>query len=138
MDYTVIIDNLPLYLSGLWVTIQLVVLALVTGFGLAVPLALLAVSKNSLLRYPAKAYIYFFRGTPLLVQMFMIYHGMAQFEAVRESVLWIVFKEAYWCAITAFALNTAAYTAEILRGAIEQTPFGEIEEIGRASCRERV
>jgi len=60
MDYTVIIDNLPLYLSGLWVTIQLVVLALVTGFGLAVPLALLAVSKNSLLRYPAKAYIYFF------------------------------------------------------------------------------
>ncbi len=127
MDHAVIIDNLPLYLSGLWVTIQLVVLALVTGFGLAVPLALLAVSKNSLLRYPAKAYIYFFRGTPLLVQMFMLYHGMAQFEAVRESVLWIVFKEAYWCAITAFALNTGAYTAEILRGAIEQTPFGEIE-----------
>ena len=127
MDYNVIIENLPLYLSGLWVTIQLVVIALVAGFGLAVPLALMAVSKNTLLRYPAKAYIYFFRGTPLLVQMFMLYHGMGQFEAVRESVLWIVFKEAYWCAITAFALNTGAYTAEILRGAIEQTPFGEIE-----------
>ena len=127
MDYTVIIDNLPLYLNGLWVTIQLVLIALVTGFGIALPLALMAVSKKLSLRYPAKAYIYFFRGTPLLVQMFMIYHGMGQFEAVRESVLWIVFKEAYWCAITAFALNTAAYTAEILRGAIEQTPFGEIE-----------
>jgi arginine/ornithine transport system permease protein len=87
----------------------------------------MAVSKNSLLRFPAKTYIYFFRGTPLLVQMFLLYYGMGQFEAVRESVLWILFKEAYWCAITAFALNTAGYTAEILRGAIEQTPFGETE-----------
>jgi len=127
MDYNVIIDNLPLYLNGLWVTIQLVVIALVSGFGLAVPLALMAVSKTSLLRFPAKTYIYFFRGTPLLVQMFLLYYGMGQFEAVRESVLWILFKEAYWCAITAFALNTAGYTAEILRGAIEQTPFGETE-----------
>ena len=127
MDYNVIIDNLPLYLNGLWVTIQLVVIALVSGFGLAVPLALMAVSKTSLLRFPAKTYIYFFRGTPLLVQIFLLYYGMGQFEAIRESVLWIIFKEAYWCAITAFALNTAGYTAEILRGAIEQTPFGETE-----------
>ena len=127
MDYNVIIDNLPLYLNGLWVTIQLVVIALVSGFGLAVPLALMAVSKTSFLRYPAKAFIYFFRGTPLLVQMFLLYYGMGQFEAIRESVLWMLFREAYWCAIIAFALNTAGYTAEILRGAIEQTPFGETE-----------
>ena len=127
MDYNVIINNLPLYLNGLLVTIQLVLIALVSGFGLAVPLALMAVSKNSFLRYPAKSYIYFFRGTPLLVQMFLLYYGMGQFEEIRESVLWILFKEAYWCAIIAFALNTAGYTAEILRGAIEQTPFGEIE-----------
>ncbi len=127
MDYNVIINNLPLYLNGLLVTIQLVLIALVSGFGLAVPLALMAVSKNSFLRYPAKSYIYFFRGTPLLVQMFLLYYGMGQFEAIRESVLWILFKEAYWSAIIAFALNTAGYTAEILRGAIEQTPFGEIE-----------
>jgi arginine/ornithine transport system permease protein len=127
MDYNVIINNLPLYLNGLLVTIQLVVIALVSGFGLAVPLALMAVSKISILRYSAKAYIYFFRGTPLLVQMFLLYYGMGQFEAIRESVFWILFKEAYWSAIIAFALNTAGYTAEILRGAIEQTPFGEIE-----------
>ena len=127
MDYNVILNNLPLYLNGLLVTIQLVLIALVSGFGLAVPLALMAVSKNSYLRYPAKSYIYFFRGTPLLVQMFLLYYGMGQFEAIRESVLWILFKEAYWSAIIAFALNTAGYTAEILRGAIEQTPFGEIE-----------
>ncbi len=127
MDYNVILNNLPLYLNGLLVTIQLVLIALVSGFGLAVPLALMAVSKISILRYSAKAYIYFFRGTPLLVQMFLLYYGMGQFEAIRESVFWMLFREAYWCAIIAFALNTAGYTAEILRGAIEQTPFGEIE-----------
>ncbi len=127
MDYNVIINNLPLYLNGLLVTIQLVLIALISGFGLAVPLALMAVSKISFFKYPAKTYIYFFRGTPLLVQMFLLYYGMGQFEEIRESVLWILFKEAYWCAIIAFALNTAGYTAEILRGAIEQTPFGEIE-----------
>ncbi|MDP6332825.1 MAG: ABC transporter permease [SAR324 cluster bacterium] len=127
MDYNVIINNLPLYLNGLLVTIQLVMIALISGFGLAVPLSLMAVSKISFFKYPAKTYIYFFRGTPLLVQMFLLYYGMGQFEEIRESVLWILFKEAYWCAIIAFALNTAGYTAEILRGAIEQTPFGEIE-----------
>ncbi|MEC8981834.1 MAG: ABC transporter permease [SAR324 cluster bacterium] len=127
MDYNVIINNLPLYLNGLLVTIQLVMIALISGFGLAVPLALMAVSKVSFFKYPAKTYIYFFRGTPLLVQMFLLYYGMGQFEEIRESVLWILFKEAYWCAIIAFSLNTAGYTAEILRGAIEQTPFGEIE-----------
>ena len=127
MDYEVIFSNISLYIEGLWVTIQLVLLALVFGFFLALPIALLATSSSPWIRLFPKAYIYFFRGTPLLVQMFMIYHGMGQFELVRESVIWIVFKEAYWCALIAFALNTAGYTAEILRGTIEQTPYGEIE-----------
>jgi len=127
MDYEVIFINIPLYLEGLLVTIQLVSLSLVLGFVLAMPLALLACSRSYWIRILPKAYIYFFRGTPLLVQMFMIYHGMGQFELIRESVIWILFKEAYWCALIAFALNTAAYTAEILRGTIEQTPYGEIE-----------
>ena len=127
MDYEVIFSNMPLYIEGLWVTIQLVFLALVLGFLFSLPIALLATSKNPLIRLLPKSYIYFFRGTPLLVQMFMIYHGMGQFELVRESVIWIVFKEAYWCALIAFALNTAGYTAEIMRGTIEQTPHGEIE-----------
>ena len=127
MDYEVISSNIPLYFEGLWVTIQLVFLALVLGFLFALPLGLLATSRHPWIRLLPKSYIYFFRGTPLLVQMFMIYHGMGQFELVRESVIWIVFKEAYWCALIAFALNTAGYTAEILRGTIEQTPYGEIE-----------
>ncbi|MDX1512430.1 MAG: ABC transporter permease [Gammaproteobacteria bacterium] len=127
MDFQVIIDNLPLYISGLWVTLQLVAMSLVLGLLLSVPLALAARSSNILISFPPKAYIYFFRGTPLLVQMYIIYYGMAQFEAVRESFIWVVFQEAYWCALIAFSLNTAAYTAEILRGAMEQTPFGEVE-----------
>ncbi len=127
MDFQVIIDNLPLYFRGLRTTILLVSSSLILGLCLALPLALLATSKNRWVSIVPKGYIYFFRGTPLLVQMFMIYHGMGQFEAVRESFLWVIFKEAYACALLAFALNTAGYTAEILRGTIEQTNFGEIE-----------
>jgi len=127
MDLQAIADNLPLYFSGLWVTIELLVLSLLGGMILALPIALVATARSRLVAFPARAYIYFFRGTPLLVQMFLIYHGLAQFEVVRESVAWVVLKEAYWCALIAFAMNTAAYTAEFLRGAIVQTPFGEIE-----------
>ncbi len=127
MDVQVIIDNLPLYFKGLQTTIVLVVASLILGLVLAIPIALLAASKRKWVAALPKAYIYFFRGTPLLVQMFMIYHGMGQFEAVRESFLWVIFQHAWACALVAFALNTAGYTGEILRGTIEQTPYGEIE-----------
>ncbi len=127
MDFQVIIENLPLYFQGLWTTILLVVSSLILGLCLAIPIALLATSKNKWISLGPKAYIYFFRGTPLIVQMFIIYHGMGQFEFVRESFLWFILKEAYACALIAFAFNTAGYTAEILRGTIEQTAFGEIE-----------
>ena len=127
MDFQIIIDNLPLYLQGLKTTFVLVIASLVLGLVLAIPIALLAASKRKWVAALPKAYIYFFRGTPLLVQMFMIYHGMGQFEAVRESFLWVIFQQAWACALVAFALNTAGYTGEILRGTIEQTPYGEIE-----------
>lgn len=127
MDFQVIIDNLPLYLQGLRTTIVLVFASLAFGLVLAIPIALLASSKSKWISALPKAYIYFFRGTPLLVQMFMIYHGMGQFEAVRESFLWVIFQQAWACALVAFALNTAGYTGEILRGTIEQTPYGEVE-----------
>ena len=127
MDFQTVINNLPLYFQGLWVTILLVISSLALGLCLALPIALLATSKNRWVRMFPQAYIYFFRGTPLLVQMFMIYHGMGQFEAVRESFLWVIFQQAWACALVAFALNTAGYTGEILRGTIEQTPYGEIE-----------
>jgi len=127
MDVEVIAGNLPLYLEGLWTTVQLVALSLACGLALAVPVALLGASRRWYLELPAKAYIYVFRGTPLLIQMYIIYYGLAQFEAVRESLLWPVLREAYWCALLSFALNTAGYTGEILRGAIANTPHGELE-----------
>lgn len=127
MDTEAIVSNLPLYLEGLWVTVQLVVMALAAGLVLSIPIAIAAASRNPLVAALPKIYIYFFRGTPLLVQMFIIYYGFAQFQAVQESFLWPVLKEAYWCALIAFTLNTAGYTSEMLRGAIRQTAFGEIE-----------
>lgn len=127
MDFSIIFDNLPLLFKGLGLTLQLLVISLIIGFILAIPLAILAASKNAWFRTPVKIFIYIFRGTPLLIQIFIIYYGLAQFEWLRESPLWTVFKEAYWCSIIAFSLNTAAYTAEIFRGAILQTPKGELE-----------
>ena len=127
MDIEVIVKNLPLYFEGLWTTVQLVTLSLACGLALAVPIALLAAARRWFFQVPAKAYIYVFRGTPLLIQIYIIYYGLAQFEIVRESLFWAILREAYWCALVSFALNTAGYTGEILRGAIANTPHGEIE-----------
>lgn len=128
IDLSVITQNIGLYFQGLWMTVQLVALSLAIGMCIAIPTALLRVSKNPLIWGLPWAYIYFFRGTPLLVQLFMIYHGSGQFRDALEALgLWWIFREGFWCALIAFTLNTGAYTAEILRGAIEQTPFGEIE-----------
>ncbi len=127
IDFATIWKYLPRLLDGAATTIELVVLALLVGAALAIPVALMRLSKHTALKWPAYGYIFFFRGTPLLVQIFLIYYGFSQFEAVRESFLWPVLREAYWCAIIAFGLNTGAYTAEILRGAIQAVPKGQIE-----------
>lgn len=127
MNVDVILANLPKLLQGAVLTLELVALSLVVGGLLALPLALMRVSERWWLRWPAYAYVFVFRGTPLLVQIFLVYYGLGQFEAVRASVLWPILREPYWCAIIAFALNTGAYTAEILRGAIQAVPVGEVE-----------
>jgi arginine/ornithine transport system permease protein len=128
MDFAAIASNLPLYLEGLVMTIQLVVISLACGMVLAIPIALAASSRNPLIAALPKAYIYFFRGTPLLVQLFMIYHGSGQFKSTFEALgIWWFFESAYLCCLLAFSLNTAGYTGEIIRGAIEQTAFGEVE-----------
>jgi len=127
MDFSIITENIGFYFEGLLVTIELVGLALFFGLLIAVPMALMHVSKNPLIWGPVWLFVYIFRGTPLLVQMYIIYYGFGQFEAVQQSFLWPVLKEAYVCALIAFTLNTAAYTTEILRGAILATAFGEVE-----------
>ncbi|GAK87884.1 histidine ABC transporter, permease protein HisM [Vibrio ponticus] len=123
MDFSLIIESFPVYLEGLWTTFWLVGLALVLGLMVAIPLAIARNSRNYLLMAPSWAYIYFFRGTPLLVQLYLIYYGMDQFFPVKDT-LW---ENAWFCALVAFVLNTSAYTAEIIRGAINGLPKGEVE-----------
>ena len=127
LDFDVIWASLPLFFSGLKVTLQLLLIALGVGLLLAVPLALMRVSKNPLINFPAWLYTYVIRGTPMLVQLFLIYYGLGQFEAVRESWAWSWLSQASFCAWLAFAINTSAYTAEILAGSLKATPGGEIE-----------
>jgi arginine/ornithine transport system permease protein len=127
MDLAIIVDNIGIYLDGLQVTLALVALSLALGLLIAVPLAIMRLSPNPLIQAPIRTYVYFFRGTPLLVQMFILYYGFGQFAALKASLLWPLFKEAHFCALLAFTLNTGAYTTEIIRGAIAATPAGEIE-----------
>lgn len=127
MDLSIILDNSGVYLEGLKNTLVLVSISLVIGLLLAVPMGILRVHGNRYVQLPIRAFVYFFRGTPLLVQMFLIYYGFGQFQWMQNSFLWVFFKEAYFCALFAFTLNTAAYTTEILRGAIKATAHGEIE-----------
>jgi len=127
IDFATIWKYLPKIVDGAFTTLELMALSLLIGAIIALPVALMRLSNNKLIRWPAYGYIFFFRGTPLLVQIFLVYYGLSQFEAVRESFLWPVLREAYWCAIIAFSLNTGAYTAEILRGAISAVPKGQVE-----------
>ncbi|EKO3858086.1 ABC transporter permease [Vibrio harveyi] len=123
MDFSLIIESFPVYLDGLWTTVWLVALALVIGLAVSIPLAIARNSANYALSLPSWAFIYFFRGTPLLVQLYLIYYGMDQFFPVKDT-LW---ENAWFCALVAFVLNTSAYTAEIIRGAINGLPKGEVE-----------
>lgn len=128
----IVVESLPQLCQGAWITIQLTALSVLIGFCLAVPAALMRVSKNKWLNIPAQAFILYFRGTPLLVQIFLIYYGSGQFRDLLSNFgLWQLFREAYFCSVLTLTLNTAAYTAEILRGAIQSVAWGEIEA-GRA------
>ena len=127
MNFELMIETFPKLLSGLNLTIQLVAISLFLGFCLAIGLALLRLSNNTFLSFFAKTYVFYFRGTPLLVQIFLIYYGIAQFEIIRETFVWSFFKEAYWCGILALTLNTCAYSSEIIRGGIQSVAFGQIE-----------
>jgi len=128
MNYEVIIDNLPRFVAGLGLTIEITVISVAIGFCLALPLALLRLSRHAALWMPVYGYIFYFRGTPLLVQLFLIYYGSGQFRPQLEAIgLWHFFREPYFCAVLTLTLNTAAYSAEIMRGAIQAVSHGEIE-----------
>ncbi|AMY67286.1 ABC transporter permease [Frigidibacter mobilis] len=117
-------------LTGLPLTLNLTVLSLLGGGMLALVLNLIRASRLG--NAVASTYVFVFRGTPLLIQIFMIYYGLASFGFVRGSVLWPFLREPYWCGLLALALNDAAYTSEILRGGLRAVPQGAVEA-GRVS-----
>jgi len=127
MDLTLMMTSLPKLLSATVVTLKLLSLSLFFGLIIGLLFAILRLNKNPVINKFAYGYSYIFRGTPLLVQIFIIYFGLGQIEYFRSTFLWVVFKEPYWCAIIAFALNTGAYTSEILRSAFETIKPGIIE-----------
>ncbi|MCW8975406.1 MAG: ABC transporter permease [Sedimenticola sp.] len=128
MEFSVVWDNLPKLLQGAQLTLEITLLSLMIGLVIAVPVALMRRSKNPLLWMPAYGYILYFRGTPLLIQLFLIYYGSGQFRPELSDLgLWGLFREAYFCGVLALTLNTGAYTAEIFRGAIQAVPAGDVE-----------
>ena len=127
MNWEVIIKWLPRLAQGATLTLELVAISVIAGLILAIPLGIARASRHWPVRTLPYAYIFFFRGTPLLVQLFLVYYGLAQFDAVRASSLWPYLRYPFWCAVITMTLHTAAYIAEILRGAIQAVPPGEVE-----------
>jgi arginine/ornithine transport system permease protein len=127
MSFDVIGEQLPLYFTGLLVTLKLLALSLLCGLALALPLAVVRTVSRGIASRVVWAYTYVFRGTPMLVQLFLCYYGLAQFESVRDSWAWPWLSSATFCAWLTFTLNTAAYTTEIIAGSIRALPSGEIE-----------
>ena len=126
-DFNLIAESLPLMLMGIGITFKLLVISGVLGFILAVCLLLMRISGMWYLNFPAQVYIYVFRGTPILFQIFIIYYGLPQFEGVRDSILWPILREPTGCAILALTLNTGAYVSEILRGGVLGVGKGLLE-----------
>ena len=127
MDIELMVSSFPKLLGATVITLKLLSVSLVIGLFIGLIFAILRLNKNIFIRRFAYGYSYIFRGTPVLVQIFIIYFGLGQVEYLRSTVLWVILKEPYWCAIIAFALNTGAYTSEILRSAFQTIKPGLIE-----------
>ena len=127
MDIELILNSFPKLLSASLITLKLLSVSMIIGLFIGLLFAILRIKNNQILKKFSYIYSYIFRGTPLLVQIFIIYYGFGQVEFIRESFLWVILKEPYWCAIIAFALNTGAYTSEILRSAFQTIKPGFIE-----------
>ncbi len=135
MTFSWINSYWPLLLTGAWQTLSLLAISVVFGFIIAIGLAFAQIGSNRLLRYVASAYCTFFRGTPLLIQLWLLYYGVGSLlpviPGIRQSLLWPILREGFFFAAVSFTLNYAAYEAEVLRGALLAVPKGELEA-GRA------
>ena len=127
MDIELMISSFPKLLSATVITLKLLSVSLIFGLFIGLIFAILRLNKNIFINKFAYGYSYVFRGTPLLVQIFIIYFGLGLIEYLRSTFLWVILKEPNWCAIIAFTLNTGAYTSEILRSAFQTIKPGIIE-----------
>ncbi len=128
MDMELLIKYGPKMFDGLLVTLQLVSVSLLLGGVLSLPIATMRLSSNKFFRGISYAYVYFFRGSPLIAQLFLVYFGAGQLRPFLQDVgLWGFFRDAWYCTIFVFSLNTAAYQAEILRGGIQAIHIGQRE-----------
>ena len=127
MNFELIISSFPKMLGAAAITVKLLAFSLAIGLLIGLFFAVLRLNKNIFINKFAYGYSYLFRGTPLLVQIYIIYFGLGQIEFIRSTFLWVILKEPFWCAIIAFALNTGAYTSEILRSAFQTIKPGVIE-----------
>lgn len=127
LDFVLVLENWKLFAEGVQNTLVLMIISLVAGGLIAIPLAIFRAKRVPILNQLSFGYIYFLRGTPTLVQLYVVYYGFSQFDFIRESAAWVILREPWWCALITFTIGTSAYTAEIFRGAIEDTPRGEVE-----------
>ncbi|WP_114285871.1 ABC transporter permease [Candidatus Halocynthiibacter alkanivorans] len=127
MDFELMWDAIPKIAAGIPTTLLLAFAAVSFGFVIAICAAIAITTQRPVAGPVARSYIYLFRSTPLLIQLFLIYFGLGQSEAVRASFLWPVLQSPMWCAIIALALNTGAFSAEIFRGALSAVPNGQME-----------
>jgi octopine/nopaline transport system permease protein len=127
MDWQFLIETFVSLISAIPLTLQLAATSIALGAVMALAIALCRLSGIKVLEWFARAYVFVFRGTPLLVQIFLIYYGLGQFPEVRHSIFWPLLREPYWCAVIALTMNTAAYASEIIRGGLQSVPFGHIE-----------
>ena len=128
MDLHFLADTMRQLAGGIPLLLQLAAFSIAAGAVFAVMLALMRLSDNRLLDAIARLYVFVFRGTPLLVQIFLIYYGLGQFRPELQQLgIWWFFREPYWCALTALTLNTAAYASEIIRGGLQAVPHAQVE-----------
>lgn len=143
MRFELMYDSFFKILEGVPLTLEVVLISTFLGFGLAIIVALMRISDNKFYSVPAYSFIYVIRGTPLLLQLYFVYYGISQFSFVRESILWPILREPFWCGIITLTISTGAYSAEILRGGIQSVSQGYIESgkalgLGRVSLFFRI
>ena len=127
MRFELMYESFFKIVQGIPLTLQVVIIATILGFILAILVALMRISGRGILSIPAYYFVYLIRGTPLLLQLYFIYYGLGQFSFIRESFLWPILREPYWCGIITLTISTGAYSSEIIRGGIMSVSKGYLE-----------